>query len=69
MQASDLDVAYTALAEAIGRVGETNASLMLATLALSLIAKLDNAQAALSLITQAEQLSVDSRLRGNDEPH
>jgi hypothetical protein len=67
MQASDLDVAYTALAQAIGRAGETNASLMLATLSLSLIAKMDRADEAIALIEQAEKLTVDSRLRGNDE--
>lgn len=57
MQANDLDVAYTALAEAIGRVGEGNAQLMLATLSLSLIAKMDNAASALTLIQQAENLT------------
>jgi hypothetical protein len=67
MQANELDVAYTALAEAIGRVGEANASLMLATLSLSLIAKMDNLDEALTLVKQAEELTVDSRLRGNDE--
>jgi hypothetical protein len=69
MNSTELDTAYTALAEAIGRVGESNAQLMLATLSLSLIAKLENADVALALIAQAEQLSVDSRLRGNDKPN
>ena len=57
MQANDLDVAYTALAEAVGRVGESNAQLMLATLSLSLIAKMDNLEMTLTLIKQAEELT------------
>lgn len=57
MQANDLDVAYTALAEAIGRVGEGNAQLMLATLGLSLIVKMDSLDTALALIKQAEELT------------
>ena len=56
MNSTELDTAYTALAEAIGRVGEGNTQLMLATLALSLIAKMDNAASALTLIQQAENL-------------
>jgi len=56
MNSTELDTAYTALAEAIGRTGEANAQLMLATLALSLIAKLENADVALALIKQAESL-------------
>jgi hypothetical protein len=66
MNSTELDTAYTALAEAIGRVGEGNAQLMLATLSLSLIAKLENADVGLALIKQSEELTVDSRLRGND---
>ncbi len=57
MHSTELDTAYTALAEAIGRVGESHAQLMLATLALSLIAKLENADAAIALIAQAEELT------------
>ncbi len=57
MNSTELDTAYTALAEAIGRVGEGNAQLMLATLSLSLIAKMDNAASALALIKQAEELT------------
>ncbi|MDI9334398.1 MAG: hypothetical protein QM533_08460 [Cytophagales bacterium] len=67
MNSLELDTAYTALAEAIGRVGEENTQIMLATLSLSLIAKLENSDAALLLIEQAEKLTVDSHLRGNDE--
>jgi len=61
MQTNDLDIAYTALAEAIGRVGESNAQLMLATLSLSLISKLDKLDAAIALIAQAEKLSNESK--------
>lgn len=61
MQANDLDIAYTTLAEAIGRVGEGNTQLMLATLSLSLIAKMDNLEMALTLIKQAEELSNESK--------
>jgi len=62
MNSAELDTAYTALAEAIGRVeklGEGNVQLMLATLSLSLIAKLENADAALALISQAEKLTTN----------
>jgi hypothetical protein len=59
MNSTELDTAYTALAEAIGRVGEGNAQLMLATLSLSLIAKLENADVALALISQAEKLTTN----------
>ncbi len=64
MQANDLDVAYTALAEAIGRteqLGADKTQLMLATLALSLIAKIERTDEALALITQAENLTNDSK--------
>ena len=60
MNSTELDTAYTALAEAIGRVealGEGKTQLMLATLSLSLIAKMDNAASALTLIQQAEELT------------
>ena len=76
MNSTELDTAYTALAEAIGRVSAGNAQLMLATLALSLIAKLDNTDAALALIKQAEELiecgyisinrSVDTKISVNN---
>lgn len=59
MHANDLDVAYTELAQALGRVGEPLAPLLLATLSLSLLAKLENLDEALSLIQQAQALSQD----------
>mgnify|MGYP000069393745 CR=1 FL=1 len=61
MNSTELDTAYTALAEAIGRVGESNAQLMLATLSLSLIAKMEKPDVPLALIKQAEELSNESK--------
>ena len=61
MNSTELDTAYTALAEAIGRVGEGNAPLMLATLSLSLIAKMEKLDVPLALIKQAEELSNESK--------
>jgi len=57
MNAEELDRAYTALSEALGRVGADKASLMLATLSLALLARQDDAQTVLPLIEQAERLS------------
>ena len=57
MNSTELDTAYTALAESMGRVGEGNAQLMLATLSLSLIVKMDSLDTALALIKQAEELT------------
>src|SRR3546814_7268369 len=51
----DLDTSYTALAEAIARVGQERAPLFLAMLALSLIARQPDTEQTLNLITQAEQ--------------
>ena len=53
----DLDRAYTALCEALGRVGEERSALLLATLSLALIAREDNPDVLLDLISQAERLS------------
>jgi hypothetical protein len=52
----ELDTVYTALAETLGRVGEANTPLFLSTLCLSLLAKQDDADMALNLMTQAEGL-------------
>src|SRR3546814_6002274 len=51
----DLDTSYTALAEAIARVGQERAPLFMAMLALSLIARQLDTEQTLNLITQAEQ--------------
>ena len=59
MTSDELDRCYAALAEALGRVGEGKASLLLATLALGLVARQADAEAVLPLIAQAERLSAD----------
>jgi hypothetical protein len=56
---NELDTGYTALAEALGRVGEANTPLFLATLALSLLAALPDTQSGLDAIAQAEGLVGD----------
>jgi hypothetical protein len=61
MNSTELDTAYTALAEAIGRTGEANAQLMLATLSLSLIAKMEKLDVPLALIKQAEVLTTNEK--------
>ncbi len=58
MTTDELDHCYTALSQALGRVGADKASLLLATLALALLARQPDAQAVLPLITQAERLSM-----------
>jgi hypothetical protein len=57
MTESDMDLTYTALAEAIARVGEEHAPLMLSTLALALLSQQATAASALTMIAQAERLS------------
>ena len=52
----DLDETYTAMSQALGRVGEREAALFLATLSLALIARQSHAGEVLSLIAQAEAL-------------
>jgi hypothetical protein len=54
----DLDTSYTALSEAINRVGEQRAPLFLAMLALSLIARQPSADTVAQLIAQAEHNSI-----------
>ena len=57
MDVDDLDQSYTALSEALGRVGADKASLMLASLSLALLAREPDVQAVLDLIAQAERLA------------
>jgi hypothetical protein len=57
MTGDDLDRSYTALSEALGRVGEERSALLLATLSLALLARETEPGAALELIAQAERLS------------
>jgi hypothetical protein len=57
MRPEELDVLYTSLAQAIARVGEQRASLMLATLALDLIAHQSDPATAAEAIARAERLA------------
>ncbi|KQW36476.1 hypothetical protein [Rhizobacter sp. Root404] len=57
MTGDDLDRSYTALSEALGRVGEDRSALLLATLSLALLAREDDVQSVLDLIAQAERLA------------
>jgi hypothetical protein len=57
MTDQDLDQSYTALAQALARVGEGSAQLFLATLSLALLARQADANAVLPLIAQAERLA------------
>jgi hypothetical protein len=57
MNSTELELTYTALAESIARVGESKTSLLLATLALDLLSRQADADAALAHILQAERLA------------
>ena len=57
MTDQDLDRYYTALSDALAVVGEERASLLLATLSLSLIVKETDAKIVLDLIAQAGELA------------
>jgi hypothetical protein len=57
MTSSQIETAYTALAECIARVGETKTPLLLATLALNLLSQQPDAHAALAHIALAERLT------------
>lgn len=54
MTESDLDQAYTQLAQALTRVGAAQAPLLLSALCLSLISRQEDAAPVLALIEQAE---------------
>ncbi|GAA5232535.1 hypothetical protein FOZ76_00605 [Verticiella sediminum] len=54
MTETDLDKSYTALSEAISRVGPERAQLLLAMVALSLMAHAPDAEDVLARIAQAE---------------
>lgn len=58
MNSDDLDLAYTALCEALGRAGTDKAALLLATLCLAMLAREPNRESALALIAQAERLAL-----------
>lgn len=57
MNDQDLDRSYTALSEALGRVGADRTALLLATLSLALLAREAHAEPVLELIAQAERLA------------
>ncbi|HEV7613887.1 MAG TPA: hypothetical protein VGO37_18555 [Steroidobacteraceae bacterium] len=57
MNANQVELIYTALAECIARVGETKTPLLLATLSLDLLSRQADADAALEHILQAERLT------------
>lgn len=57
MTDQDLDRCYTALSDALAAVSEEKASLLLATLSLSLIVKESDAKIVLDLIAQAGELA------------
>lgn len=54
MTPEQLDVSYSALCEALTRVGEDQAALFLGALSLSLLARSPDPDQALALIQQAE---------------
>ncbi len=57
MQPDELAMVYTTLADAIARVGDDRAPLLLATLALDLIAARDDGDAVAAAIARAERLT------------
>ena len=58
MTDTQLDLAYTALAEATARVGEAKAPLFLATLALALITRQNDVEQTLAVIAHAERVAL-----------
>jgi len=56
MNASDLDLTYTALCQAMTRLGEPKSGLFLARLAMLAITRLDDAGVALELIAAAADI-------------
>ncbi|MEM5429515.1 hypothetical protein [Cupriavidus oxalaticus] len=57
MQADDLDLAYTRLCEAMGRVGEERSPLLLAMMCLGLMSRQETLAPVLALIDEAEARS------------
>lgn len=53
MNDHDLDLAYSALCEALAEVGEQRTPLLLSMVCLSLISRMDHAQQVLPLISSA----------------
>jgi hypothetical protein len=61
MNPSDLDTAYTALANSIAAVGKEQESLFLATLCLSLLSQQAYLKRVLDDIAQAQRLAQDNK--------
>jgi hypothetical protein len=61
MNPSDLDTAYTALANSIAAVGKEQESLFLATLCLSLLSQQSDLKRVLDDIAQAQRLAQDNK--------
>ena len=59
MTEADLDRSYSALCEALSRVGEDKAALFLSMLCLSLISRLQQADEVLPLMAHAERQCAD----------
>lgn len=59
MTDADLDLSYSALCEALTRVGEDKAPLFLSMLCLSLISRLQQTDEVLPLMAQAERRCAD----------
>ncbi|WMD18487.1 hypothetical protein RAS12_17765 [Achromobacter seleniivolatilans] len=60
MNNDELDQVYTAMAQALTRVGESQAQLFLSILGLSLLSRQPDAKAALALLVQAEDACLDA---------
>ncbi|WP_447917871.1 hypothetical protein [Achromobacter aegrifaciens] len=59
MNNDELDQVYTAMAQALTRVGEPQAPLFLSILSLSLLARLEDARDAAALLARAEAACLD----------
>jgi hypothetical protein len=57
MNSMQIEMTYTALAECMARIGESKTPVFLATLALDLLSRQPDAEAALAHILQAERLA------------
>jgi hypothetical protein len=57
MDQHDLDLAYSALSQALAEVGDERSALLLATLSLALISRQRGAAEVLPLIEQARRLA------------
>lgn len=64
MTEADLDRSYSALCEALSRVGEDKAALFLSMLCLSLISRLQQADEVLPLMAHAERQCADGAGNG-----